>query len=323
MSYILILLLIALVLIELMLGSVEISILDAIENSNSIANDILVTRINRTVLGIIVGVASALSGLGIQTIFKNPLAGPTTLGVNSGASLGVGIYYLIPGFAVQFSTLGLGVFAILGAISFLLLLISIAGKSFNLTFVLIVGLLLSYGSYAVLEVLLQLSDSTGMKNYIFWGMGSLNKGHLESIIGLALISILGVIILKKQANWLNVYNLGEQELKLVSNKSIGFNKRLLLIVFGVWIGAITSVVGPIAFVGIVVPNVLKLILKTSDINRLLPLSLFLGAILVLLADLISRGAFGGMLLPINAVLSVLGVPVIIYFIFKKMSFVKG
>jgi iron complex transport system permease protein len=117
--------------------------------------------------------------------------------------------------------------------------------------------------------------------------------------------------------------LGEHELKLVSNKSIGFNKRFLLIVFGVWIGSITSVVGPIAFVGIVVPNVLKLILKTSDINRLLPLSLLLGAILVLLADLISRGAFGGVLLPINAVLSVLGVPIIIYFIFKKMSFVKG
>ena len=90
-------LLITLVLIELMLGSVDISILDAIENSNSIANDILFTRINRTVLGIIVGVGCALSGLGIQTIFKNPLAGPTTLGVNSGASLGVGIYYLIPG----------------------------------------------------------------------------------------------------------------------------------------------------------------------------------------------------------------------------------
>jgi iron complex transport system permease protein len=117
--------------------------------------------------------------------------------------------------------------------------------------------------------------------------------------------------------------LGYHEVKLLSKKSISLNKRILLIVFGVWIGAITSVVGPIAFVGIVVPNILKIILRTSNIKVLLPLSLLLGANLVLLADLVARGALFGMMLPINAVLSVLGVPVIIYFLIKRTAGVRS
>jgi iron complex transport system permease protein len=286
---ILLVLLFALIVLELILGTVTIDIIKGFKEFNSVDGNILESRLIRASVSVLVGASCGLAGLGIQTLFKNPLAGPTTLGVNSGASLGVGIFYLIPGVSMQMEWLGLSFFAVLGALAFLFLLIVVAGKSLNLTFVLIVGLLLSYASYAILEVLLQLSDSVGIKSYVFWGMGSF------------------------------IYSLGDTELKLLTRKSITFNKRLLLIVFGIWIGLITSIVGPIAFVGVVVPNVLKMVIKSSNLNALLPLTALLGAIMVLLADLIARGAIGGFVLPVNAVLSVLGVPIIIYFLLKRIS----
>ena len=135
--------------------------------------------------------------------------------------------------------------------------------------------------------------------------------------------VVGFGFMKRYASWLNVYALGDAELKLLTKKSVSFNKRLLLLVFGVWIGLITSFVGPIAFVGIVVPNILKLFFKTSNVNKLLPMTVLFGAILVLLADLIARGALGGFILPLNAVLSVLGVPVIVYFLIKRISGVRS
>ncbi len=309
--------------LELLLGSVDIDLLHAFDRFDSVEGNILQSRLLRACLSIVVGASCGLIGLGIQTLFKNPLAGPTTLGVNSGASLGVGVFYLIPAVSSQFEWLGLSVFAVLGALFFLFLLIAVAGKSLNLTFVLIIGLLLSYGSYAMLEVLLQLSDAVGMKNYVFWGMGSFNRVNFYALGGLALISVVGFGFMKRYASWLNVYALGDAELKLLTKKSVSFNKRLLLLVFGVWIGLITSFVGPIAFVGIVVPNILKLFFKTSNVNKLLPMTVLFGAILVLLADLIARGALGGFILPLNAVLSVLGVPVIVYFLIKRISGVRS
>ncbi|MFL2582418.1 MAG: FecCD family ABC transporter permease [Flavobacteriales bacterium] len=316
-------LLFALFVLELILGTVDIDLIKGFTEFNSIDGNILESRIIRASMSVLVGASCGLAGLGIQTLFKNPLAGPTTLGVNSGASLGVGVFYLIPGISAHLEWLGLGFFAVLGALAFLFLLIVVAGKSLNLTFVLIIGLLLSYASYAVLEVLLQLSDSVGIKSYVFWGMGSFNRANMYSLIALLLVSIIGFIVLKKYSTWLNIYSLGDTELKLLTRKSVTFNKRLLLIVFGVWIGLITSIVGPIAFVGIVVPNVLKIIIKSSNLNTLLPLTALLGAVMVLLADLIARGAIGGFVLPVNAVLSVLGVPIIIYFLVKRISSVRS
>ena len=301
------------------MGTVTIDLIKSFTEFNSVDGNILESRFIRASVSVLVGASCGLAGLGIQTLFKNPLAGPTTLGVNSGASLGVGIFYLIPGVSMHMEWLGLSFFAVLGALAFLFLLIVVAGKSLNLTFVLIIGLLLSYASYAILEVLLQLSDSVGIKSYVFWGMGSFNRANVYSLIALLLVSAMGFVVMKKYATWLNIYSLGDTELKLLTRKSITFNKRLLLIVFGIWIGLITSIVGPIAFVGIVVPNVLKMIIKSSNLNTLLPLTTLLGAIMVLLADLIARGAIGGFVLPVNAVLSVLGVPIIIYFLVKRIS----
>jgi len=260
--------------------------------------------------------------LGIQTIFKNPLAGPTTLGINSGASLGMALFFFIPNLSNEFTVLGSGSFAIIGAIVFLFLLLFTAGKSFNLSLILIIGLLLSYASYAIIEVLIQTSGDEGIRNYVFWGMGSLNSGGWNEIIFLILYCVFGVVFMVKKSDWLNAYLLGEQELKLLRNGSIKKEKNIILIVLGVWVGIVTSIVGPIAFVGVIIPNILKLYLKNSAMKTLITSSSLLGASLLLLADLLSRGAFFNFVLPLNSVLSILGVPIIIYLLLKKMYVVN-
>ena len=308
---------------ELLFGSVDVSILEAIINPNSIDFDIIVTsRLPRTILSILIGVSCALSGLGIQTIFKNPLAGPTTLGINSGASLGMALFFFIPNLSNEFTVLGSGSFAIIGAIVFLFLLLFTAGKSFNLSLILIIGLLLSYASYAIIEVLIQTSGDEGIRNYVFWGMGSLNSGGWNEIIVLILYCVFGVVFMVNKSDWLNAYLLGEQELKLLRNGSIKKEKNIILIVLGVWVGIVTSIVGPIAFVGVIIPNILKLYLKNSAMKTLITSSSLLGASLLLLADLLSRGAFFNFVLPLNSVLSILGVPIIIYLLLKKMYVVN-
>ena len=319
MSLILVVLLIS----ELLLGSVEVSFLEAIEDSGSLDYDILITsRLPRAVLSIFIGISCALAGLGIQTIFKNPLAGPTTLGINSGASLGMALFFLIPGLSNYLSIFGAGGFAITGAISFLFLLIFTAGKSFNVSLILIVGLLLSYASYAVIEVLIQTSDDDGLRNYVFWGMGSLNSGGWNEILILVIYCVFGLVFMIKKSDWLNAYLLGEQELKLLRKGSIKKEKNIILIVLGIWVGVVTAIVGPIAFVGVIVPNILKLYLKNSDMKTLITSSALLGASLLLIGDLLSRGAIFSFVLPLNSVLSILGVPIIIYLLLKKMYVVN-
>lgn len=305
-------------------GSVHISLLEAFSNLKSSDHTILFSsRIPRVFLSIIAGVGCAISGLAIQTIFKNPLAGPTTLGINSGASLGVSLFFLIPGFASVFEGFGSGIFAVIGAVGFLIVLLFTTSKTVNLSLVLIVGLLLSYASYAVIEVLVQLSNDDGLRGYVFWGMGSLNRGGWEEIGILSFVSILVIFVLRKKANWLNSYLLGEKELFLLDGQNSKKTKRLIIVLIGLWVGVITAVVGPIAFVGVIVPNLLKIFLKTSDIKKLLIPTALLGAILVLLSDFLSRGVLFPFILPLNSVLSILGVPVIIYLLLKKLSFARS
>jgi len=304
---------------ELLMGSVSISLLTVFKNTSSIDYDIfLASRLPRTFLAILIGVSCALSGLGIQTIFKNPLAGPTTLGINSGASLGMALFYLIPGLSSEISVFGAAGFAIIGAVGFLFLLLFTAGKSFNLSLVLIIGLLLSYASYALIEVLVQVSTDAGLRNYVFWGMGSLNSGSWTEISVLFLYCIFGFIFILRKSNWLNAYLLGEQELTLLKVGSVTTEKKIILVVLGIWVGVVTAIVGPIAFVGVIVPNILKLYLKTSNIKILILPSALLGASLLLVGDLLSRGAVFDFVLPLNSVLSILGVPIIIYLLLKKM-----
>lgn len=311
---------VALVVAELLLGSVDVSFLLAFDDADSYHAKIIEGRLLKVLLAVLVGLGCALCGMVIQTLFKNPLAGPTTLGINSGASLGVGVFYLIPSVSSVFAFWGSTLFAVVGSLLFLSFLVAASRKSFNITFVLIIGLLLSYGSYALLEVMLQMANNSGMRSYVMWGMGSLSNGNWSSLLLLLLVTIVGVTYFVKKSNWLNVYNLGDAELQLTFNNPVEKTKKQLLIFSGIWIGLITCFVGPIAFVGIIVPNVLKLVLKTADFKKLIPYNIIFGAIVVLLSDLLSNGALFTMVLPLNAVLSVVGIPIIIYLLLKKTSF---
>lgn len=309
--------LLGLFLTEILLGSVEIDFLSE-DSLSDIDRKILLSRLNRAFLGLLVGGAAGICGLVIQTLFKNPLAGPTTLGINSGAGLGAAIFYMMP-FVGGLQFLGSAVFSVIGALLFLVILLLVSGKKINFSFLLIVGLLLSYVAYAFVEVLVQVSDDSGLRAYAFWGMGSLNNASLLEILILSILTVSGVVFMAIKKDYLNVYLLGEEELSLIFKNKERHTKKFILILIGVWIGCITSIVGPIAFVGIVVPNVLKLILKTNNHQKLIPLVFILGASLLLLADLLSRGVFLPFSLPLNAVLSIFGVPFILLILFKKIK----
>lgn len=304
---------------EVFMGSVSIDWEAVFASEESASQLIFQSRLYRCITGLLVGGGAAIAGAIIQTLFKNPLAGPTTLGITSGASLGAGFFYLLP-FAAGFHDFGVTFFSCLGSIIYLLFLMFISGKNFNLTFVLIIGLLLSYASYSVIEVFIQFSSDSGLRNYVFWGMGSLNNISLVNLITLVSIVLGGLLFSLKSARFLNVYSLGDNELFLVFRELLKSKKLVLLLVAGLIVGVSTSIVGPIAFVGIVVPNLLKLLLKTSKHQKILPLSFLFGGGMVLLADLLSRGVFFSIALPLNAVLSVFGVPIIIITLIKKIRF---
>ena len=306
-----------LVFLELRLGEVSIDFPKAFTENGVDGVIFFGSRLPRMLLGILVGSGIAVSGLLIQTVFRNPLAGPTTLGINSGAGLGVALFLLLP-FSLGFKTIGVYGAGMLGAVSFLLLILYIGRKQMNLNVVLIVGILLGYVAYAIIELLIFSTNDQGLRNFAFWGMGSLNVRSYPVLIGLGAGTSFLLFVVWRLRQRLNAYLLGdiEAELSGVNTKRL---KLRTIWISGAWVGLITAVCGPIAFVGIVVPNLIKMVLKKVDHSALIPLTALGGAIVVLLADLLSRGAFLPVQLPLNAALAILGGPVIIYYLVKKQG----
>lgn len=285
---------------------------------NGLMRDIfLQNRLPRTLLAIIAGSGSALVGLVLQTVFKNSLAGPTTLGVNSGASLGVAFYYFLAAQMGLFMGInGAIFFAVIGAMGFLFLILLFSRHFKSVNTLLIVGILLGYLAYALIEILMQVSSSTSIQSYVFWGMGSFNFASFEMIAALGGIVLLVIIWVLRNSEALNVYLLGEDELKL-----LGFQSRKIkfqaLFLCGLMIGVLTSIAGPIAFVGIIVPNLLKYLRKTLNHKKLLESVLVLGAIFTLLADFLARGIVWSFVLPLNALLSLMSIPVVLILFLRK------
>lgn len=279
-------------------------------------------RMPRTLLAFFAGASCAVAGLVLQTIFKNPLAGPTTLGVNSGASLGIVLYYFcVSSLGFVPIVVGNGVFAVVGSLLFLLLIIGLSLRFKSVTTVLIVGMLLGYVAYSFIEVVVQSSSSTAISNYVFWGMGSFNGASWGNVGTVAMVATLATAYFISQSKRLNLYLLGDNEM-MMSGVNVKRIRILMMVVAGVLIGVLTSVVGPLAFLGIAVPNLLKLQLKTLDHQVLLPFCVLIGGAFAVLADLLSRGIFFEHVFPLNAVLSMLAVPVILILFLRRKNAVN-
>lgn len=316
--------------LDILFGSVTISAGEVIkalfaDSDSNYETIILKFRLPKAITAVAVGIGLSLSGLQMQTVFRNPMAGPDVLGISSGASLGVA--FVILGFSSNLSAdniSGLGnwilvVAAWIGAGAIMLLIMAISSRVKDIMTILIIGIMLSSGISAVVTIMQYFSNETMLKAYVIWTMGSL--GNLTSgQLNILLISLsAGTILSFLSVKMLNALLLGENYAG-----SIGLNIRLArIIVFtctSILAGSVTAFCGPIGFIGIAVPHIVRILFKTSDHKILIPGTILAGGSLMLLSDIISQLPGSDSVLPVNSVTSLIGIPVVIWVIFRNRKY---
>ncbi len=285
---------------------------------------ILNFRLPKAITAILVGIGLSISGLLMQTLFRNPMAGPYVLGLSSGSSLGVAFIILGTGFLPSFLTeILVSPYAIILASctgSFLVLLsVLFASQRLRDTMtILILGLMFSSFTGAIVSVLTYFSSAEQLQKFNFWSLGSLGNMSFENILILAICIFIGLFLSLISIKSLDGLLLGENYAK-----SLGLNikKTRYIIIFATSIlaGSITAFAGPIAFVGLAVPHLAKLLFQTSNHKILFWATLLIGAILMLTCDTISQMPGFNFTLPINAITSIIGAPIVIWLLIKKKN----
>jgi iron complex transport system permease protein len=279
-------------------------------------------RVPKAITAILVGSGLSVCGLLMQTLFRNPLAGPFVLGISSGASLGVAI--LILGSSIfggvlltnSLSNLSLPIAASFGAFLVLSSVILAANKVRNTMSILIIGLMFGSLTSAVISVLAYFSEAAQIQQYLFWSFGSLGNLSWNELIVLSCIYSVGIVGTIFVIKPLNSLLLGENYAK-----SLGINikksRNIILLITSLLTGVITAFSGPIAFVGLAVPHITKIIFSSSNHKILLPATAIIGAIILLICDSIAQLPTSDFILPINAITSFFGAPVVIWLLVRK------
>jgi iron complex transport system permease protein len=276
-------------------------------------------RLPRVLTAVFAGAALATSGLLMQSFFRNPLAGPYILGVSAGSGLGVALIIMLSslvGWELAQLQNSVMLFSVVGAASVLSIVMLLARKIGNGAMLLIAGLMVGSFASAVVSVLQFFAPSESIKKYLLWTMGNLSSVELSEMWIFASIIVLFVVLAFVYANALNALLLGD-----TSAKSLGVDVKkvrlVVIIVAGVLAGVVTAYCGPIAFVGLAAPHLAKLVAQTSNHLTLIPLSALFGAILLLFCDMVAQVPGVDLLLPINAVTSLVGAPLVISIILKN------
>ncbi len=324
----------ALLLINLALGSVDIPLGDIVqiligeEATNQAWNKIVINiRIPRVVTAILAGSALSVGGLLMQTLFRNPLAGPSVLGITAGASLGVAIVMLAGGtitsiFAIQqLSALGSWVIVIaasLGAAAVLLLILLISIKVRDNVTLLIIGLMIGNLTIALVSIWQYFSRPEQIQDYLIWTFGSLGGVPLDQLWILAVVAFIGGGIAMVLSKPLNGLLLGENYARSMG-LSVSGSRIWIIVSTSLLAGGITAFCGPIGFVGIAVPHLTRSLMGTNDHRVLIPATLLMGAILLLACDIIAQVPGSTTTLPISAVTSMVGSPVVIWVIIQRKN----
>lgn len=322
-------LLIVFLLLNISLGSVSIP-LQEIFNSlfgNPVAKDswetiIINYRLPKSITAMLVGSGLSISGLLMQTLFRNPLAGPFVLGISSGASLGVALLILgssvFGGFFLVaiYSNWALAIAASAGSFLVLSAVIIAANRVRNTMSILIIGLMFGSLTSAVISVLAFFSEAEQIQQYLFWSFGSLGNLTWTELSVFGVIYLIGILGTFSVIKPLNSFLLGENYAK-----SLGINikksRNIILLITSILTGVITAFSGPIAFVGLAVPHIAKMIFSTSNHKILLPAVALIGAIILLICDSIAQLPTSEFTLPINAITSLFGAPVVIWLLIRK------
>jgi iron complex transport system permease protein len=287
------------------------------------ATVVLQSRVPQAVTALLSGSALAVSGLMLQTLFRNPLAGPSILGISNGASLGVAVIMLysggILGTTAGFSyhiTIVMGAF--IGASAVLALILYFAAKVKSPVLVLILGIMVGYVASSGISVLNTYASADNIRSYVMWGMGSFSGVQSAQLSFYAVLICLGLFFSILLIKPLNILLLGDNYAT-----NLGANvmqvRVFILLITGFLTAVVTAFCGPVTFIGLAVPHVARMVLGTSNQKLLLPATILSGAALALLCNMMTIIPFGKGLLPLNAVTPALGAPIVIYVILNNKN----
>lgn len=318
------LLTLALFIADLMLGSVRISPAEIAAvltggGDGSVNERIIIDiRLVKAIVAMIAGAALSVSGLQMQTLFQNPLAGPSVLGVTSGASLGAALLIIgLPvagGMSPVLSSFGVAGAAWLGAAAVMAVIVAVSRRIKDIMVILILGMMFSSGVSAVVQVLQYVSNESALKSFVIWTMGALGDVTYTQLALLTPVFLAGMVLAVAAVKPLNLLLLGEKYAR-----TMGLNvKRSRTMVFlstTLLAGSVTAFCGPIGFIGLAVPHVARYVFSSSDHRILVPATTLVGAAAMLVCDLISKT----MNFPVNTITSLLGIPIVVWVVVRNKN----
>lgn len=314
---------------QLLLGSVQIPFKQVIAvltghniDNEAWSNIIIQSRLPGALAALFAGAGLSVSGLQMQTLFRNPVAGPFVLGISSGANLGVAVFILAAsafGLSPQTHIItgwGIILSASLGAIAIFLINFMLSFRLNDVVAILIIGLMIGSGINAVIDILQSLSSNEALKNFVLWSFGSFRYVDMSQIFYLVLIVIVGCTFSFFLSKPLNLLLLGDTY-ATSSGLNIRPAKAMIVLCTSILAGSITAFCGPIGFVGLAVPHIARSIFKTANHSILTPACILLGACICCLCNVLASSPGSDYILPINAITSLLGAPVVIWIILKQ------
>ena len=315
--------------LNLVMGSVRIPVADVVgilmgheAEKASWQFIVMESRLPQAITAVLCGAALAVSGLMLQTAFRNPLAGPSIFGVNSGAGLGVALVMLLLGGSLQAGSVSISGFvailvaAFIGALAVMAVIFFFSTIVRNNVMLLIIGIMTGYISNAAISLLNFFATDEGVKSYMVWGMGSFGGVSMQMMPAFASVTILGLIGALLLIKPLNALLLGDRYAENLG-VSIVRTRNWLLIVTGLLTAITTAFCGPVAFIGLAVPHIARLLLSTDNHRLLLPATILCGAVVALVCNLICYLPGESGVIPLNAVTPLMGAPVIIYVITRR------
>jgi len=321
-----------LLIVNLLIGSVRIPMSEVCrillgEESNEIwTNIVYSSRLPQALTAVMAGAGLAVSGLQMQTVFRNPLAGPSVLGISNGSALGVAFVVLLSGRigGVALSRLGylgdaaMSVAAIVGALAVMSLILWVSQKVKDNVTLLIIGVMIGYLANAIIGVLKFLSPEEDVKAFVVWGLGSFSRVSGDEMVLFVVLMCVLLPLACLLVKTMNLLLLGE---RYAANLGLNIRRSRMLVIIssGVLVAIVTAYCGPIMFIGLAVPHLARAIFRTSDHRVLMPATMLSGALLALFCNLIARmPGFEGAL-PVNSVTALVGAPVIAYILFRRES----
>lgn len=274
-------------------------------------------RLMKAIVALLVGAALSVSGLQMQTLFRNPLAGPYVLGISSGASLGVAIFILagpLMSLPADISSLGVAGAAWLGAAAILAVIAAVGHRIKDIMVILILGMMFSSGVSAVVQILQYLSHEDALKSFVIWTMGSLGDVTRNQLWVMLPSVVAGLLIAIVTIKPLNLLLFGE-EYAVTMGLNMRRSRRLIFLSTTLLAGTATAFCGPIGFIGLAMPHVTRMLFDDSDHRVLIPATMLTGACILLICDIVSKS----LTLPINSITALLGIPVVVYVVIKNSA----